>query len=385
MNWKVVGIVMAATMGDGAFALPFVFYEAGWFVGILYLAVLGAMVVLAHVTYFETLGKVGEKERLLGLARKYLGAGGFWAGFISIVLGLILTLVAYLILGMHFIQLGFPYVAPSIPLVLFWAFVSATVFLNDTRVVELELVGIVLTSLVVVIIFVTAWPNIFFDGIPAFGNPANFFLPFGAALFSLAGWTAIEPAYEAERVRRNATTSGEDGGSARESSPTVTRAAAWRPLAMGTLLAALLYVMFSAGILGTAGAFTPDTISGLANWATWKKDVIAALGLIAVWTVSMPISREIRNSLERDLGWNKSVSRTVIVFAPLLLVLAGLTNFLVIVGLVGGLFLSTQYLLIVSVGRRVLALSSTRKFFLDLTAAAFVVAAVYEVWTFVIR
>jgi hypothetical protein len=99
----------------------------------------------------------------------------------------------------------------------------------------------------------------------------------------------------------------------------------------------------------------------------------------------MPISREIRNSLERDLGWNKSVSRTVIVFAPLLLVLAGLTNFLVIVGLVGGLFLSTQYLLIVSVGRRVLALSSTRKFFLDLTAAAFVIAAVYEVWTFVIR
>jgi amino acid permease len=371
MSWKVAGIVAAATVGDGVFALPFVFYEAGWLVGIFYLVVLGAMVVLAHTVYFETLKKVGEKERLLGLARRYLGEGGFWVGFIAIVVGLLLTLVAYLILGMHFIQLGFPNAPPQAPLFVFWALVAITVFLNDTHIVELELTGIVLTSLVIILIFVTASPNIFFNGIPTIGNPANFFLPFGAVLFSLAGWTAIEPSYESEKSRTGGVRKAHRG--------------IWRPLALGTSLAALLYVMFAAGILGTAGAFTPDTISGLANWPIWKKDVIAALGLIAVWTVSMPLSREIRNSLEHDLGWSTWVSRLVIVFAPLLLVLVGFTNFLVIVGLVGGLFLSTQYLLIVSVGRRALMLSSARKFFLDLTAAAFIIAAVYEVWTFVVH
>jgi amino acid permease len=380
MNWKVAGIVAAATVGDGVFALPFVFYEAGWLLGIIYLAVLGAMVVLAHTVYFETLKKVGEKERLLGLARKYLGAGGFWTGFAAIVFGLILTLVAYLILGMNFIKLGFPHATPGAPLLFFWAFVAVTVFLNDTYIVELELAGITLTALLIVFVFVSAWPDIWFGGLPAFGAPANFFLPFGAVLFSLAGWTSIEPAYESEK-RRAQGAIGAEGAPAN----TPIRKGVWRSLAMGSLIAAVLYIMFSVGILGTAGAFTPDTISGLANWATWKKDLVAALGLIAVWTVSMPISREIRNSLERDLGWNKLVSRLIIVFLPLLFVLAGLTNFLVIVGLVGGFFLSTQYLLIISVGRRALALPPLKNFFLDLTAAAFIVAAIYEAWTFVVH
>ena len=364
---KVAAIVTAATVGDGVFALPFVFYKAGWLLGLCYLAILGAMVVLAHTVYYETLQKTGEKERLLGLARKYLGEGGFWTGFVAIVFGLLLTLVAYLILGTQFIRLGFPSAPPQEPLFFFWAFVAVTMLLNDKHVIELELTGIIFTSLVIILIFVTAWPNVVFNGVSAV-NPVNFFVPFGAILFSLAGWTAIEPAYESEKSRGNR--------SAKRM---------WIALAAGTSFAALLYVMFAAGILGTAGTITPDTISGLANWPIWKRDVTAVLGLLAVWTVSMPISREIRNSLERDLGWSKFASRATIVFAPLVLVLLGLTNFLVVVGLVGGLFLSTQYLLIVSVGRRALTLSATRKFFLDLVAVIFIVAAIYSVWIFVVH
>ena len=34
-------------------------------------------------------------DRLLGLARRYFGEGGFWVGFVAIVVGLLLTLVAY--------------------------------------------------------------------------------------------------------------------------------------------------------------------------------------------------------------------------------------------------------------------------------------------------
>lgn len=364
--WKVAGIVAAATVGDGVFALPFVFYQAGWLIGIIYLVVLGALVVLAHTVYFKALERVGEKERLLGLAEKYFGMTGFWAGFVAIVLGLLLTLVAYLILGAHFIELGFPGVSSPIPLFFFWAFVAITVFLNDTNVVELELLGITLTSLVIIFIFASAWPSALFNGIPAV-NWQNALLPFGAVLFSLAGWTAIEPAYESRK---------RDGARGKN---------IWLALGIGTAFAALLYVMFAAGILGTAGAVTTDTISGLGNWPVWKKDILAALGLLAVWTVSMPISREIRNSLERDLKWNKSISRAIIVFAPLLLMLAGFNNFLVVVGLVGGLFLSMQYVLIVSVGRRALAPSPVGAGLLYLVALLFTAAAVYEVWTFIVH
>ena len=45
--WKVAAIVAAATVGDGFFALPFVFAQAGWLLCLLYIIILGAMVIAA--------------------------------------------------------------------------------------------------------------------------------------------------------------------------------------------------------------------------------------------------------------------------------------------------------------------------------------------------
>ncbi len=361
---KVAAILTAATIGDGIFALPYVFYQSGWLLGLFYLVFLASIVIVVHTVYFETLQRVGEKERLLGLSKLYLGSAGFWTGFVAIVLGLLLTLVAYLILGTHFVQLGFPMLSPSLALAVFWIFMAVPVLWSDARVIEFELLGICLTAFLIILIFATAWPNVTFRGVPAI-NLKNFFLPFGAILFALAGWTGIEPAYESKKRA--------DG----DGIP-------WRAIALGTTFAAALYVMFISGILGSAPVITPDTISGLGTWSAGKRGLIAFLGLLAVWTVSMPLSREIKNALEKDLGWSKFSSRSIILFFPITLLLLGLNNFLVVVGLVGGLFLSLQYLLMVSVGRRALVLPAWKKFLLDVVAAIFILAAVYEVYYFVI-
>jgi hypothetical protein len=268
-------------------------------------------------------------------------------------------------LGSQFIHLAAPTVPLSGTLVIFWLLISIPIFLSDRGVVELELVGFACTSLIILLIFFTAWPNITFAGVPAI-NWNNLFLPFGAILFSLAGWTSVEPAYETRK------------GSQKKFDP-------WRSIALGTIFAILLYLLFVSGIIGSAPLVTPDTASGLVAWPLWKKDALALLGLLAVATVYLPISREIKNSLEKDLHWPKLASRALIVFLPPALILVGLNNFLIVVGLVGGLFLSMQYLLIVSVGRRVLSLSPAKNFFLDLVAAAFIIAAVYEVWTFIVH
>jgi amino acid permease len=362
---KIAAIVAAATVGDGIFALPFIFYQAGWLLSIFYLIVLAILVSTAHVVYLKTLEKIGEKERLLGLTKSYLGTGGFWIGFLAIVLGLLLTLVAYLILGSQFIHLAIPALSSLQGLIIFWALMAIPIFMSDKHVVELELLGIGCTATIIIFIFVSAWPAVFFTGIPAI-NLHNFFLPFGAMLFSLAGWTSVEPAYES-RKRSHA---GRNP---------------WRALAAGTFFAALLYAMFAAGILGSSASIATDTVSGLIGWPVWKKEILALCGMIALGTVYLPISREIKNSLEKDLHWSRASSRWLLLLLPILLIFLGFNNFLIVVGLVGGLFLSTQYLLIISVARRALSLSAAKKFLLDLVAAIFVIAAVYEVWTFIVH
>lgn len=358
-------MVAAATVGDGVFALPFIFYASGWIPGVFFLVVLAVFISMAHFVYLKTLEKNGEKEHLLGFARRYLGVPGFWAGLMAIVVGLLLTLVAYLVLGSQFLSLAIPGIPAGAAFLIFWAIISVPVFVNDRHLFELELLGVGCTAAIIIFIFLTAWPSARLASVPAV-NPENFLLPFGAILFSLAGWTSVEPVFEfRKKLGANADP--------------------WRPLAVGTFLAALLYLLFVIGIIASVPALSTDTVAGLAGWPLWKKDIIAACGLIAVATVYMPISREIKKSMEIDLHWGKWASRTLIILFPPALVLAGVNNFMLIVSVVGGLFLSMQYLLIAAIGRRALTLAPWQKLFLDLITLSFIGSAVYQAYIFVVH
>src|SRR5258708_298597 len=125
-------LIVGATLGAGIFTLPYVFYVAGWATSILYLIALSTCVVFAHYLYWQTLELVGENERLLGLARKFLGKGGFLIGLAAIILGLFFTLVAYILLGGTFVGILFPALNTSYARLLFSIFVSVP-FLFSVR------------------------------------------------------------------------------------------------------------------------------------------------------------------------------------------------------------------------------------------------------------
>jgi amino acid permease len=359
-------IITAATIGSGVFALPYVIAQAGWLVTLGYFVVLGAVVITAHAIYLKTLAAEGEKVRLLGLARKYFGAPGFWFGFVGIVVGLLLSFVIFLILGTQFVQLLFPTLPHAAALFIFWLLLAIPALTSNRRQIALARAGVISIATVIIIIFTASFPPCNDLAGHYMIVWRNVFLPFGAVLFMLAGWTGIEPFYEeADRDKRIA-----------DRIPA---------LAVGTGIAVLLYWMFAAGILGSAPHIAADTASGLMGWPIWKKDLIAVFGLFAVGTVAIPISHEIRNALENDLRWNHAVSRVAIVGLPIVAVLAGFNDFLLVVSLSGGLFIGMQYLLIVAVARRALRLSAVQKFWLDVIAIVFVLAAVYEIATFVIQ
>ena len=196
-------IIVAATIGSGMFALPYVIASAGWAITFIYFVVLGVMIVAAHAVYLKTLAHEGERERLLGLGKKYFGAGGFWFGFIAIVLGLLLSFVIFLILGTQFLQLLFPALPYVAALFIFWLLIAIPALVGDRRAVFLEVLSVVSISAVIIFIFASSHPAAAFIHIPAFGR-RGIFIPFGAVLFMLAGWTGVEPFYEAHGKRKEA-------------------------------------------------------------------------------------------------------------------------------------------------------------------------------------
>jgi hypothetical protein len=365
----IAAIVAAATIGEGVFALPYVIQRSGWVLAMAYFIAIAAIVSLAHVIYLRTLGAVHEKERLLGLAKKYFGGAGFWIGFLAIVIGLLLGFVAYLVLGTQFLRILFPGLPASAAFAAFWFLLACLIWASEGKIAGVEAIGVALVSFAVLFIYISGNAGAAFGNMPL-AVPENFFLPFGAVLFALAGWTCVEQVYELARPRIK------DGKEL---------AGIFTVFIAGTAFAGLLYWLFALGVIGTTAQVTMDTVSGIAAWPLWRKDLLAVVGIASIAVVSLPLAREIRGALEKDLAWNSIASRAAIILVPLVAALSGFTNLLVIVSVAGGVFISTQYLLIISVGRRTLALTLREKILLDVVAGVFVCAAVYSIYSFVVR
>ncbi|MEK7195131.1 MAG: hypothetical protein AAB655_00355 [Patescibacteria group bacterium] len=363
--FREAGVMSATTIGAGMFALPYVFTKSGWLVGLFYLSALVILIVFIHLIYWRVLVATDGRKRLLGLVKEHGGIFGYYVGFISIVIGLLLALVIYLILGAQFIKILWPQAGYFLSLLLFWAVSVLPLLFKERRIITLEILGIFFMAAIILLVFLTSDVGRWLSYVPI-AETKNLLLPFGVVLFSLAGWTAIEPLYSTRK----------DSGQS-ISLPVVS-------FTLGTLLTAFLYLFFVVGILGSASTIMPDAVSGLSNWSPWKLGILSALGLFAIWTSYMPIGLEVKNSLIDDLGWKPTRSLFVVIFAPILLVFSGFNNFLSVLGLAGGVFLSMQYLFMAWVGLKVLSLSRVKRVLLGLVSVTFFLGTIYEIYYFVV-
>jgi hypothetical protein len=368
---KTVLIISAATLGSGMFALPYIIASSGWLLIVFYFLVFTIIVASTHFIYFKTLESVEAKERLLGLTKKYFGNIGFLIGFLTIVVGLLLSFTIYLLLGSQFINIIFPFLPYSICLILLWLVISIPIFLGDKKIMSLEELGVFFVSSTILIVFLSSKPDLVFQSIQLF-NSNRFFSPIGIVLFSLAGWTSVESVYLLSIKRKL---------SLGEKTKSIKRM--WFAFTLGTAFSGLLYFFFSIGFLGSSSSlFASGNISDLSNWPLWKRDLVALIGLLSIWTVSMPLGRELRNSFEKDLKWNHILSRLLIIGIPILIVISGFNNFVVVMGIAGGFFIGSQYILILSVGIKALQFSKLQYFFISLIMALFIFTVVYSFLNF---
>ena len=351
-----VGLLMASTIGAGMFSLPYIFKESGWLPGIFYILLLSGAVIFVHHLYWLALSRVDEKKRLLGLVRDRLGGVAFYAALVSIIVGLLLTLVIYLILAQNFGKIILPEPLGNFGAGLFWLAVSLPLLLKLPRLVGAEFLATIFKVLIVLMVFLLGKDG--FSAAPSV-NMENIFLPFGAVLFSLAGWTAIEPMFDWQKKNSDSKFLSK--------------------LAIGTFFSAAIYLIFIAGILGSDGVLSPDVFAGPSSWPLWELQIFALLGILAIWTPYIPVSLEIKNGLEKDLRIPAFWSFAAVLIIPPVIFLSGFFNFLGAIGLAGGVFLALQYVFIILVSKKILALSGLKKFFANLLILVFLAAAVYSV------
>lgn len=361
-NLLISGLVLGATVGAGLFVLPGVFAAAGWAVGLLSMFVVVLAISFTHSLFWRALVKSGGGSGLLALVKGRLGK---WAGgvaFWTLVGGLTLTLAAYLNLGTGFLKIIFP--SLGTPLLVFWIAASLPALFGLKKMARLD-IGVVSAMVALILfIFISAPDKTAIFSYPAvLGGGAA--ASFGALLFSLAGWTAVEPALKLSRDK---------GGDNKA-----------RFLGFGTVFSAVLFLLFIIGIFGSSPTVSGDTISGLTSWPGWKLETLALLGTFTILSVHMMISAEIKRSLASSYGREEIPGILYVIFIPLLLVLGGLNEFQKTVSLAGGVFLAGQYIFILLVSKKILDSSGAEKFFANFLIFIFSLSALYQAYAFIVK
>ncbi|MCX6780208.1 MAG: hypothetical protein NT034_03445 [Candidatus Magasanikbacteria bacterium] len=178
-----VFMITGMTIGAGVLGIPYVVSRVGLLVGLGYIAVLGAVVLLLNLMIGEIIIRTKDSFQLPGLAGKYIGPWAKVLMSVMIVCGGLGALLAYMIGEGEALSNLFGG-TPEVWAVIFWTIASFSVWrgLQTVKVLE-KVLSIIVLSIIIGLSF-GILPQIHPENFHYFDS-TNFFLPLGVILFAL--------------------------------------------------------------------------------------------------------------------------------------------------------------------------------------------------------
>lgn len=365
------GEVLVGTMiGVGVFGIPFAFAQAGFFVGMIYLVLLGLATITLQLMYAEVTLKTPGKHRFVGYMRRYFSKKWAVAAAFVFLGGSWGALVAYILIGGNFLgQLLIPFfggtelVYQGIFLIV--GFLFALGGLRLVSGAEMYLVGLLVVAMLVVILrgaFDIHLPNLMT------ASATHLLLPYGVVLFSLGGISVIPEMRDVLGRYHNDLRS---------------------VIIKSSLLVIILYAAFALAVVGVTGpATTQEALAGIgAALGIWVLIVGVLMGFLAVATSFLTLSLSIQDMLEFDYGFTKLLSWFLMLIVPLSLFVFGARDFIRVIGFTGAVFGGLFGCMVVALYRRVrnrYCKSDAQCFQLSdkvgvLIAIVFVIGALFEI------
>lgn len=329
--------LVGTTIGAGIFGIPFAFLKGGVSLGILYLITLTTVNLILNLAYGEIILRTKGDHQLAGYAQIYLGSGAKRFTSIAQILGLFGAMLAYIILSVDFLAILLN--APQFTFIFSVGFSilgSLILLFGLKSVSKVEDVLFSLLILLPIIIIASGYSKINPENFST--PPTNAFLPYGVFLFSLSGSSVIP---EVEEILRKQPSK-------------LFKAVFW-----GTIIPAIVYLIFGLGVLGISGKFTSeDALAGLSAYsgpAILKLGAI--LGLTAVITSFLTIGFVLRELFFRDLKLKKTYSWALASFTPLIFYLFGFKSFINVIGFTGAILLGSLGIIIMLIYQKALKAS----------------------------
>lgn len=332
-NYFLGTILLAGTIiGAGIFSLPYIFSKIGFLPGCIYLTFFTFVYGLIHLMYARILEKETGNHQFFYLAHKYFPKGLANIASFAIIGELVFVLLVYLVLAPAFFQ--YVWSAPQLILMLvFWLASSIFIFVRSKVMAWVDLISVLSMFGIIVLVFWAGRGQVLETVLFQKFNPILLLLPFGPLLFSLAGRPAIHKIMEL----RNKT-------------------AGIFPLKSivfwGTAIPSLIYIFFIVSVLRLQPSPSEDVFTSLSFLSPWLLLVLGLMGLLSLWDSYFMIGANLKDLLQFDLKYPKWLVYLLVLFLPLGLYFIGLQNFLLVIGLAGGLFLALEGIFVAAMWKR---------------------------------
>jgi tyrosine-specific transport protein len=323
-------VLVGSMVGVGIFGLPYTFAQAGYWPGIILLAVIGCSTLLVDLMFGEVILRTHQSHELMGYGRFYLGPTFQKLLFFSSVLLGYVGLLAYIIISGEFLNtLLSPFFFARLETysIFFAVVLSFAVWRGIKAVSHIELF---FSGLFVVVMAAMA-----FVGVHAIHtanymgfNRSHLSLPYGVLLFAFGGLMSVP-------IQRQLLV-----GQERKLG---------RAIALALLFTALLYIAFTTLVVGISGAgTTPDAVSGLYEFLGTKISILSAFfGIFAITTSFLMVSTALISTFHFDFKVKRPTAWLLTVIPPLFLYLVGIRTFVGIISLAGGVALALEQILVV--------------------------------------
>lgn len=321
-----VSILVSMIIGVGFFALPYITLRTGFPLMLAYFLVLGTITIIIHLMFGKLALKTPDFKRFPGFVKFYLGKDIEKISLFSSIIGGLGGLLAYLIVGSTFLEnLLSPFfnIGTNNYIFIYFALGAFFVFSGIKIISKLSFWLLGFFFLVLIAMFnnfssMVQVNNLFLGSAHTI---KDFFLPYGAVLYSVWGVSLIPEIEETLRGKKQLM---------------------GKTIFWATLVPMIVYLCFIYLILGLTGVNTTEmALVGLESHIGPEiANLALILGTLTTFTSYVASGLVLKKVFMYDLKIKKELAWVITCFVPLIFLLAGLNNFIKTISLLGGIGLS---------------------------------------------
>lgn len=316
--YEAIATLVGVVIGAGVLGVPYVVQQAGLWVGLLDIVMIGIAILFINLFLGEIVLRTKGNHQLTGYANKYLGKWGKALMAFSMIFGIYGAMIAYLIGEGKALTAIFGG-TPLIWSLAYFAVVALIVHIGLKAVEESELFMSAAFIIVIVLICILAFGAIKIENLAGF-DLTNIMVPYGVILFAFLGAVGI-PEMKEELISN--------------------RKCLKKAIIIGSLIPLFVYLLFASVVVGASGSnITEVATIGLGSLLGEKMVILGNLfAIFAMATSFIALGLALQEMYNYDYKLSRKLSWALSCFVPLaaflMLSFFNMLSFVSVLGITG--------------------------------------------------